>query len=465
MLMNTTLVKDLYRNIDKYNNTEVKISGWVRTLRDSKTFGFIELNDGSFFNNVQVVFDNALNNFEEIKKLTISSSIIVTGVVVKTENAKQPFEIKATKIELVGLSDLDYPLQKKKHSFEYLRTVAHLRPRTNTFNAVFRVRSVLSYAIHKFFQEKGFVYVHTPIITGSDCEGAGEMFRVTALDMDNLPKTDNGTVDFSQDFFGKSSHLTVSGQLDVETFAHAFRNVYTFGPTFRAENSNTVKHAAEFWMIEPEICFADLNDYMDLAEEMIKYVISYVRENAPEEMEFFNKFIDTDLFNKLDKVVNSDFGRISYTDAIKELEKVNDKFEFPVKWGTDIQTEHERYLSEVIFKRPVFVTDYPAEIKAFYMKQNPDGKTVAAADLLVAGIGELIGGSQREDDFEKLSNKMKELNLSKEDYWWYLDLRRYGGCPHSGFGLGFERMMMYLTGMQNIRDVLPFPRTPKNCEF
>ena len=465
MLMDSTLVKDLYRNIDKYNNTEVKISGWVRTLRDSKTFGFIELNDGSFFNNVQVVFDNALNNFEEIKKLTISSSIIVTGLVVKTENAKQPFEIKATKIELVGLSGLDYPLQKKKHSFEYLRTVAHLRPRTNTFNAVFRVRSVLSYAIHKFFQEKGFVYVHTPIITGSDCEGAGEMFRVTALDMDNLPKTDNGTVDFSQDFFGKSSHLTVSGQLDVETFAHAFRNVYTFGPTFRAENSNTVKHAAEFWMIEPEICFADLNDYMDLAEEMIKYVISYVRENAPEEMEFFNKFIDTDLFNKLDKVVNSDFGRITYTDAIKELEKVNDKFEFPVKWGTDIQTEHERYLSEVIFKRPVFVTDYPAEIKAFYMKQNPDGKTVAAADLLVAGIGELIGGSQREDDFEKLSNKMKELNLSEEDYWWYLDLRRYGGCPHSGFGLGFERMMMYLTGMQNIRDVLPFPRTPKNCEF
>ena len=465
MLMDSTLVKDLYRNIDKYNNTEVKISGWVRTLRDSKTFGFIELNDGSFFNNVQVVFDNTLNNFEEIKKLTISSSIIVTGLVVKTENAKQPFEIKATKIELVGLSDLDYPLQKKKHSFEYLRTVAHLRPRTNTFNAVFRVRSVLSYAIHKFFQEKGFVYVHTPIITGSDCEGAGEMFRVTALDMDNLPKTDNGTVDFSQDFFGKSSHLTVSGQLDVETFAHAFRNVYTFGPTFRAENSNTVKHAAEFWMIEPEICFANLNDYMDLAEEMIKYVISYVRENAPEEMEFFNKFIDTDLFNKLDKVVNSDFGRITYTDAIKELEKVNDKFEFPVKWGTDIQTEHERYLSEVIFKRPVFVTDYPAEIKAFYMKQNPDGKTVAAADLLVAGIGELIGGSQREDDFEKLSNKMKELNLSEEDYWWYLDLRRYGGCPHSGFGLGFERMMMYLTGMQNIRDVLPFPRTPKNCEF
>lgn len=463
--MDTTLVKNLYRNIDEYDQKEVKLSGWVRTLRDSKNFGFIELNDGSFFKNVQIVFDDKLNNFEEIRKLSISSSIIVEGQAVKTENAKQPFEIKASKISVVNLADLDYPLQKKKHSFEYLRTIAHLRPRTNTFNAVFRVRSVLSYAIHKFFQEKGFVYVHTPIITGSDCEGAGEMFRVTALDMDNLPKAEDGSVDFSQDFFGKSSHLTVSGQLDVETFAHAFRNVYTFGPTFRAENSNTVKHAAEFWMIEPEICFADLNDDMDLAEEMIKYIITYVRENAPEEMEFFNKFIDTGLFEKLDNVVNSDFGRITYTDAIKELEKVNDKFEFPVHWGTDIQTEHERYLSEVVFKRPVFVTDYPTEIKAFYMKQNPDGKTVAAADLLVAGIGEIIGGSQREDDFEKLSRRMKELNLSEEDYWWYLDLRKYGSCPHSGFGLGFERMMMYLTGIQNIRDVLPFPRTPKNCEF
>ena len=463
--MEKLTIKDLYQNTDQFDQKKITISGWVRTIRDSKTFGFIELNDGSFFRNVQIVFDTNLTNFDDVCKLTLSSSIEVTGTFVKTPEAKQPFEIKATEIMIENLAALDYPLQKKRHSFEYLRTIAHLRPRTNTFNAVFRVRSILSYAIHKFFQEKGFVYVHTPIITGSDCEGAGEMFRVTGLDMDNLPKTDDGTVDFSQDFFGKSSHLTVSGQLDVETFAHAFRNVYTFGPTFRAENSNTVKHAAEFWMIEPEICFADLNDYMDLAEEMIKYVISYVRENAPEEMEFFNKFIDTDLFNKLDKVVNSDFGRITYTDAIKELEKVNDKFEFPVKWGTDIQTEHERYLSEVIFKRPVFVTDYPAEIKAFYMKQNPDGKTVAAADLLVAGIGELIGGSQREDDFEKLSNKMKELNLSEEDYWWYLDLRRYGGCPHSGFGLGFERMMMYLTGMQNIRDVLPFPRTPKNCEF
>ena len=465
MLMNTTLVKDLYRNIDNYCDKEVKLSGWVRTLRDSKSFGFIELNDGSFFNNVQIVFDEKLNNFEEIRKLSISSSIIVEGIVIKTENAKQPFEVKASKIDVVNLAELDYPLQKKKHSFEYLRTIAHLRPRTNTFNAVFRVRSVLSYAIHKFFQEKGFVYVHTPIITGSDCEGAGEMFRVTSMDLNNLLKTEDGEIDFSQDFFGKSSHLTVSGQLDVETFAHAFRNVYTFGPTFRAENSNTVKHAAEFWMIEPEICFADLNDYMDLAEEMIKYIITYVRENAPEEMEFFNKFIDTGLFERLDNVVNSDFGRITYTDAIKELEKVNDKFEFPVHWGTDIQTEHERYLSEVIFKRPVFVTDYPTEIKAFYMKQNPDGKTVAAADLLVAGIGEIIGGSQREDDFEKLLKRMKELNLSKEDYWWYLDLRRYGSCPHAGFGLGFERMLMYLTGIQNIRDVLPFPRTPKNCEF
>ena len=463
--MENTLVKNLYKNIDEYDGKQVCVSGWVRTLRDSKTFGFIELNDGSFFNNVQIVFDTTLENFEDVKKLSISSSIVVEGNFVNTENAKQPFEIKATKIDIVNISESDYPLQKKRHSFEYLRTIAHLRPRTNTFNAVFRVRSVLSYAIHKFFQEKGFVYVHTPIITGSDCEGAGEMFRVTALDMENPPKLDNGEVDFSQDFFGKSSHLTVSGQLDVETFAHAFRNVYTFGPTFRAENSNTVKHAAEFWMIEPEICFADLNDYMDLAEEMIKYIITYVRENAPEEMEFFNKFIDTGLFEKLDTVVNSDFGRISYTDAIKELEKVNDKFEFPVHWGTDIQTEHERYLSEVIFKRPVFVTDYPKEIKAFYMKQNSDGKTVAAADLLVAGIGEIIGGSQREDDFEKLSARMKELGLSEKDYWWYMDLRRYGSCPHAGFGLGFERMMMYLTGIQNIRDVLPFPRTPKNCEF
>ena len=411
------------------------------------------------------MFDTGLGNFENIRKLSISSSIIVVGEVVKTENAKQPFEIKANNIDIVNVADSDYPLQKKRHSFEYLRTVSHLRPRTNTFNAVFRVRSVLSFAIHKFFNERGFVYVHTPIITGSDCEGAGEMFQVTTLDVENAPKNADGSIDYSQDFFGKQAHLTVSGQLDVETYAHAFRNVYTFGPTFRAENSNTVKHAAEFWMIEPEICFADLNDDMNLAEDMIKYIISYVLENAPEEMEFFNKFIDTNLFDRLHNVLNSDFGRITYTDAIKELEKVNDKFQYPVTWGTDIQTEHERYLSEVVFKRPVFVTDYPKEIKAFYMKLNDDGKTVAATDLLVPGIGEIIGGSQREDDFDKLKNRLKELNLREDDYWWYLDLRRYGSCKHAGFGLGFERMMMYLTGMQNIRDVLSFPRTPKNCEF
>ena len=463
--MENTLIKDLYRETEVFVGKELQISGWVKTIRDSKNFGFIELNDGSFFKNVQIVFDSELANFEDIKKITISSSIIVTGSLVKTENAKQPFEIKANNIEIVNLADLDYPLQKKRHSFEYLRTIGHLRPRTNTFNAVFRVRSVLSFAIHKFFQEKGFVYVHTPIITGSDCEGAGEMFTVTNMDMQNPAKDENGNVDYSQDFFGKPSHLTVSGQLDVETFAHAFRNVYTFGPTFRAENSNTVKHAAEFWMIEPEICFADLKDDMDLAEEMVKYIISYVLENAPEEMAFFNQFVDTGLFDKLQNVINSDFGRITYTDAIKELEKVNDKFEFPVSWGIDLQTEHERYLSEKIFGKPVFVTDYPKEIKAFYMKQNPDGKTVAASDLLAPGIGEIIGGSQREDDFEKLNARIKEFGLDEKDYWWYMDLRRYGSCVHSGFGLGFERMMMYLTGMQNIRDVLPFPRTPKNCEF
>ncbi len=463
--MENVLVKDLYRNTENYVGKSLQVSGWVRTIRDSKNFGFIELNDGSFFKNVQIVFDIELSNFEEVKKLSISSSIIVTGELVKTENAKQPFEIKATEVKIFNQADLDYPLQKKRHSFEYLRTVGHLRPRTNTFNAVFRVRSVLAFAIHKFFQEKGFVYVHTPIITGSDCEGAGEMFRVTTMDMENVPKKDDGSVDYAQDFFGKESHLTVSGQLDVETYAHAFRNVYTFGPTFRAENSNTVKHAAEFWMIEPEICFADLQDDMNLAEEMIKYIISYVLENAPEEMEFFNQFVDTGLLERLHNVINSDFGRITYTDAIKELEKVNDQFEYPVHWGTDIQTEHERYITEKIFGKPVFVIDYPKEIKAFYMKQNPDGKTVAASDLLVPGIGEIIGGSQREDDFEKLSNRIKELGLKEEDYWWYLDLRKYGSCVHSGFGLGFERMMMYLTGMQNIRDVLPFPRTPKNCEF
>ena len=463
--MDNVVIRELYRNSENYFSKEVKVSGWVRTVRDSKTFGFIEINDGSFFKNLQIVFDDTLTNFDEICKLTISSSIEVIGMVVKTENAKQPFEIKASKIEILYTADSDYPLQKKRHSFEYLRTIAHLRPRTNTFNAVFRVRSVASYAIHRFFQENNFVYVHTPIITGSDAEGAGEMFNLNTFDLNNVPKTEEGNVDFSKDFFGKPAHLTVSGQLNVETYAFAFRNVYTFGPTFRAENSNTVKHAAEFWMIEPEICFADLKDDMDLAENMLKYVIKYVLDNCPEEMEFFNKFVDTTLLDRLNNVINSDFGRISYTDAVAELEKHNDEFEYKVSWGTDLQTEHERYLSEKIFKKPVFVTDYPAEIKAFYMKLNPDGKTVAASDLLAPGIGEIIGGSQREDNLEILQNKIKELNMDEQDYWWYLDLRRYGSVPHSGFGLGFERLMMYITGMQNIRDVIPFPRTPKNCEF
>ena len=459
------IIKDLFLGIDKYEGKEIEVEGWVRTVRDSKTFGFIELNDGSYFKNIQIVFDNTLSNFEDICKLPLSSSIKVTGKFVKTDGAKQPFEIKAEKIELEFASDLDYPLQKKRHTFEYLRTISHLRPRTNTFNAVFRVRSVLSYAIHKFFQERGFVYVHTPIITSSDCEGAGEMFNVSTLNLNDLPKTEDGKIDYTKDFFGKPAHLTVSGQLNVETYAFAFRNVYTFGPTFRSENSNTVKHASEFWMIEPEICFADLKDDMDLAEDMVKYIIKYVMDNCPEEMEFFNSFIDKGLFDKLNNVMHSDFARITYTNAIKELEKNNDKFEFPVHWGSDLQTEHERYLCEVLFKKPVFVTDYPAEIKAFYMKQNPDGKTVAAADLLAPGIGEIIGGSQREDDLEVLKKKIKELGMKEEDYWWYLDLRKYGSVRHAGFGLGFERMMMYLTGMQNIRDVIPFARTPKNCEF
>ena len=459
------IIKDLFLGIDKFEGKEVEVEGWVKTVRDSKTFGFIELNDGSYFKNIQIVFDNTLSNFDEICKLPLSSSIRVKGTFVKTEGAKQPFEIKAKEVELEYASDLDYPLQKKRHSFEYLRTISHLRPRTNTFNAVFRVRSVLSYAIHKFFQERGFVYVHTPIITSSDCEGAGEMFNVSTLDVNDLPKDEEGNVDYTKDFFGKPAHLTVSGQLNVETYAFAFRNVYTFGPTFRSENSNTVKHASEFWMIEPEICFADLKDDMDLAEDMVKYIIKYVMDNCPEEINFFNSFIDKGLFDKLNNVINSDFARITYTDAIKELEKNNANFEFPVHWGSDLQTEHERYLCEVLFKKPVFVTDYPAEIKAFYMKQNPDGKTVAAADLLAPGIGEIIGGSQREDDLDVLKNKIKELGMKEEDYWWYLDLRKYGSVRHAGFGLGFERMMMYLTGMQNIRDVIPFARTPKNCDF
>lgn len=458
-------IKELFRDTDHFVQKEITISGWVKTVRDSKTFGFIEINDGSFFKNLQVVFDSSLNNFNEICKLTISSTITVTGVIVKTEGAKQPFELKANNIQIFHLSPVDYPLQKKKHSFEYLRTIAHLRPRTNTFNAVFRVRSILSYAIHKFFQERNFVYVNTPIITASDCEGAGELFKVTTLDLENIQKNNKNEVEYSKDFFGKKAGLTVSGQLNGETFACAFKNIYTFGPTFRAENSNTVKHASEFWMIEPEISFADLNDNMTLAQDMTKYIISYVLENAPEEMEFFNQFIYKGLLDRLYNVVNSDFGKITYTDAIKELEKANDKFQFPVHWGCDLQTEHERHLTENLFKKPVFVIDYPKEIKAFYMKVNSDNKTVAAMDLLVPEIGEIIGGSQREENLLTLENRIKELGLNIHDYWWYLDLRKYGSVKHAGFGLGFERMIMYLTGIQNIRDVIPFPRTPNNCEF
>ena len=463
--MKALTVKKLFSNTSEYTNKTFELEGWVKSLRDSKTFGFIELNDGTFFKNVQIVFNNELSNFDDICKLTLSSSIKVTGKMVETPNAKQPFEIQATKIEIESLADNDYPLQKKKHSFEYLRTIAHLRPRTNTFNAVFRVRSVFAYAIHKFFQEQGFVYVHTPLITGSDAEGAGEMFNVNSFNLENLPKTDDGKVDYSKDFFGKPAHLTVSGQLNAETYAESFCNVYTFGPTFRAENSNTVKHAAEFWMVEPEICFADLKDDMDLAEAMIKYTFKYVLDNCPEEMEFFNKFIDKDLLERLNHVINSDFARVTYTDAVKELEKHNNEFEYKVSWGVDLQTEHERYLCEKVYKKPVFVMDYPKDIKAFYMKQNPDGKTVAASDLLVPGIGEIIGGSQREENYDKLLTRMKELDMPIENYNWYLDLRKYGSCVHSGFGLGFERGIMYLTGMQNIRDVIPFPRTPKNCDY
>ena len=463
--MENLVLKDLYKNFKDYENKEVTVEAWVKTVRASKNFGFIEINDGSFFKNVQVVFNSDLSNFAEVSKLTISSSIKVVGTVVVTENAKQPFEIHANTVNIFNLSDNQYPLQKKRHSFEYMRTIAHLRPRSNTFNAVFRVRSVLAYAIHQFFQERGFVYVNTPLLTSSDAEGAGEMFNVNSFDLANVPKNEDGSVDFSKDFFGKPAHLTVSGQLNAETYAMAFRNVYTFGPTFRAEDSNTVKHAAEFWMVEPEICFADLKDDMDLAEDMIKFIFSTVLEKCPEEMEFFNSFIDKTLLDRLHNVINSDFGRITYTDAIKELEKANDEFEFKVSWGIDLQTEHERYLCEKVFKKPVFVTDYPKDIKAFYMKQNPDGKTVAAADLLAPGIGEIIGGSQREENYDKLVTRMKELNMPLDDYGWYLDLRKYGSCNHAGFGLGFERAIMYLTGMQNIRDVIPFPRTPKNCEF
>ncbi|AWI07437.1 asparagine--tRNA ligase [Clostridium drakei] len=463
--MKLTLVKSLCRETEKFANKSVKISGWVRTVRDSKSFGFIEINDGTFFKNIQIVFDDSLENFKDITKVAISSSLSVEGTVALTPGSKQPFEIKAIKIVVEGKSSSDYPLQKKRHSLEYLRTIAHLRPRSNTFSAVFRVRSVAAFAVHKFFQEKGFVYANTPLITGSDCEGAGEMFRLTTLDLENVPKDENGKVDYSKDFFGKETNLTVSGQLSAETFALAFRNVYTFGPTFRAENSNTARHAAEFWMIEPEMAFAELKDYMDIAEDLVKYIIKYVLANAPEEMEFFNSFIDKGLFYRLDNVANSDFGRISYTEAVDILKKSGHEFQYPVEWGIDLQTEHERYLTEKVFKKPIFVTDYPKDIKAFYMRANEDGKTVAAADLLVPGVGEIVGGSQREERLDILEKRIDEMGLSKEDYWWYLELRKYGETKHSGFGLGFERILMYITGMTNIRDVIPFPRTTGSAEF
>ena len=463
--MNLTTVKELFKNPDQYLDQEITVGGWVRSLRDSKAFGFIVVSDGSCFQTLQVVFHDTMENFSEIARLNVGTAIIVTGTLVATPQAKQPFEIQATSVTVEGASAPDYPLQKKRHSFEYLRTISHLRPRTNTFQAVFRVRSLIAYAIHQYFQDQGFVYVHTPLITGSDCEGAGEMFQVTTLDLENVPKNEDGTVDFSKDFFGKPTNLTVSGQLNVETYAMAFRNVYTFGPTFRAENSNTPRHAAEFWMIEPEMAFADLDDNMAVAEGLLKYVIEYVLENAPEEMAFFNQFVDKGLLDRWNNVLHSQFGHITYTEAVKILEEHNDQFDYKVSWGCDLQTEHERYLTEQVFKRPVFVTDYPKEIKAFYMKMNPDGKTVAAVDCLVPGIGEIIGGSQREDDYDTLVARMDELGLKKEDYQFYLDLRKYGSCRHSGFGLGFERCVMYLTGMSNIRDVIPFPRTVNNCEL
>lgn len=463
--MKRTTIKQLYRDLVNYTSQNVKVAGWVRTMRESKTFGFIELNDGSFFKNIQVVFEDRLDNFKEVAKLAVGSSIVVEGNVVETPGSKQPFEIKASRVEIEGYSVPEYPLQKKRHSFEFLRSIAHLRPRTNTFSAVFRIRSLAAYAIHKFFQERGFVYVHTPIITGSDCEGAGEMFRVTTMNLNNPIKDEKGNIDFSKDFFGKETSLTVSGQLSGETYAMAFGNIYTFGPTFRAENSNTARHAAEFWMIEPEMAFADLRDNMELAEDMMKYLIRFIMENAPEEMEFFNQFVDTALLERLNNVMNSDFGHITYTDAMEILVKEKDRFEYPVEWGKDLQTEHERFLTEQIFKKPVFVTDYPKDIKAFYMRANVDNKTVAAMDLLVPGVGEIIGGSQREERYDYLEKRINELHMKPEDYWWYLDTRKYGTTQHAGYGLGFERAIMYITGMSNIRDVISFPRTTNSAEF
>ena len=458
-------IREIYKNSEQFLNKEVKLGGWIRSIRGSKHFGFLVLHDGTFFKPIQVVYEEKLANFQEISKMNVGAAVIVEGILVPTPQAKQPFEIQATSVTLEGASAPDYPLQKKRHSLEYLRTISHLRPRTNTFQAVFRIRSMAAYAIHQFFQERGFVYVHPPLITASDCEGAGEMFQVTTLDLNNIPKDKEEKVDFTQDFFGKPTNLTVSGQLNAETFAQAFRNTYTFGPTFRAENSNTARHAAEFWMIEPEMAFADLKDDMEVAEAMLKYVISYVMENAPEEMDFLNQFVDKGLKDRLNHVLNAEFGHVTYTEAVEILEKHNDEFEYKVSWGTDLQTEHERYLTEEVFKRPVFVTDYPKEIKAFYMKLNQDGKTVAAMDCLVPGIGEIIGGSQREDDYDLLRKRMEEVGLDEENYQFYLDLRKYGSTHHSGFGLGFERCVMYLTGISNIRDAIPFPRTVNNCEL
>ena len=464
--MKRDLIKDIYADKEAFGGKTVTLGGWVRNLRDSKAFGFIDLNDGSCFGSIQVVFEREkINNYDEIAGQNVGASLIVTGVIELTPEAKQPFELKATKVEVEGTSTPDYPLQPKRHTVEFLREQAYLRPRTNLFSAVFSVRSEVAYAIHSFFHSRGFVYVHTPIITASDCEGAGEMFRVTTLDMENLPRLEDGSVDYSQDFFGKSANLTVSGQLEGETYAMAFGNIYTFGPTFRAENSNTARHAAEFWMIEPEIAFADLNDDMQLAWDMIKYIINHVMENCAQEIEFFNKFVDKTLLERLTALRDADYAKVTYTEAIEILEKSGESFKYPVYWGVDLQTEHERYLTEKVYKKPIFLIDYPKEIKAFYMRQNDDGKTVAAMDLLVPGVGEIIGGSQREERMDVLKARMAELGLSEKDYWWYMNLRKYGGTKHAGFGLGFERIIMYLTGVSNIRDVLPYPRTVGNAEY
>lgn len=463
--MKVTTLREIFKNKEAYYDQEVTVGGWVRSNRDSKQFGFLTISDGTFFTPLQVVYHDTMANFQEVAKYGVGAAVIVKGKLVATPDAKQAFEVQADEVVLEGASSPDYPLQKKRHTLEYLRTIDHLRPRTNTFQAVFRIRSLVAFAIHQFFQERGFVYVHTPIITASDAEGAGEMFQVTTLPLDQVPKTEDGKVDFSQDFFNKKTSLTVSGQLYGETFAQAFRNIYTFGPTFRAENSNTQRHAAEFWMIEPELAYADLDDVIQCEEDMLKYMIQYVLDNAPEEMAFLNQFVDKGLLDRLHHVLNSEFARVTYTDAVNELMKHNDEFEYKVSWGVDLQTEHERYLTEQLYKRPVFVTDYPKDIKAFYMKQNPDGKTVAAVDCLVPGIGEIMGGSQREEDYDKLLKRMNEMGMEMDQYDFYLDLRKYGTTRHGGFGLGFERAVMYITGMSNIRDVVPYPRTVGNCDI